>query len=110
SVFFFRAEDGIRDLTVTGVQTCALPISSGWSPGPVSSTAIEPGSARTRTTPPGGVRRSAFSTRFETTWSVRSPSPIAGAGNGARSEERRVGKRVERGGGRMREEKTETEM
>src|SRR5205085_7198221 len=27
-VFFFQAEDGIRDLTVTGVQTCALPISS----------------------------------------------------------------------------------
>src|SRR2546430_10094703 len=24
--FFFQAEDGIRDLTVTGVQTCALPI------------------------------------------------------------------------------------
>src|SRR2546430_12578631 len=27
--FFFQAEDGIRDLTVTGVQTCALPISFG---------------------------------------------------------------------------------
>src|SRR6266478_4377096 len=26
SVFFFQAKDGIRDLTVTGVQTCALPI------------------------------------------------------------------------------------
>src|SRR2546428_9269335 len=25
-VFFFQAEDGIRDLIVTGVQTCALPI------------------------------------------------------------------------------------
>src|SRR5688572_31605180 len=34
--FFFQAEDGIRDLTVTGVQTCALPISSrqrGWRRG-----------------------------------------------------------------------------
>src|SRR5699024_11459683 len=30
--FFFQAEDGIRDRNVTGVQTCALPISSGyWS-------------------------------------------------------------------------------
>src|SRR2546430_9540033 len=31
--FFFQAEDGIRDLTVTGVQTCALPICTwrdGW--------------------------------------------------------------------------------
>src|SRR3712207_8655008 len=27
--FFFQAEDGIRDIGVTGVQTCALPISSG---------------------------------------------------------------------------------
>src|SRR5690606_39584931 len=28
-VFFFQAEDGIRDFHVTGVQTCALPIFSG---------------------------------------------------------------------------------
>src|SRR5256884_8866909 len=26
-LFFFQAEDGIRDVAVTGVQTCALPIS-----------------------------------------------------------------------------------
>src|SRR5258707_8619020 len=26
TVFFFQAEDGIRDIGVTGVQTCALPI------------------------------------------------------------------------------------
>src|SRR5207245_864770 len=31
--FFFQAEDGIRDATVTGVQTCALPISASWSLG-----------------------------------------------------------------------------
>src|SRR2546430_13395439 len=30
--FFFQAEDGIRDLTVTGVQTCALPIYGGLPP------------------------------------------------------------------------------
>src|SRR2546422_2286726 len=29
-LFFFQAEDGIRDVAVTGVQTCALPI---WLPG-----------------------------------------------------------------------------
>src|SRR5437868_8876933 len=28
-IFFFQAEDGIRDRHVTGVQTCALPISHG---------------------------------------------------------------------------------
>src|SRR2546422_4516505 len=33
--FFFQAEDGIRDVAVTGVQTCALPIS-------ISSAASEP--------------------------------------------------------------------
>src|SRR5207237_6766525 len=36
SIFFFQAEDGIRDSSVTGVQTCALPISIGtqacWDP------------------------------------------------------------------------------
>src|SRR2546428_6877884 len=30
--FFFQAEDGIRDLIVTGVQTCALPICQARSP------------------------------------------------------------------------------
>src|SRR5690606_40617665 len=29
ALFFFQAEDGIRDFHVTGVQTCALPISGG---------------------------------------------------------------------------------
>src|SRR5256885_9273199 len=33
--FFFQAEDGIRDYKVTGVQTCALPISSSLSEGSV---------------------------------------------------------------------------
>src|SRR2546430_4314168 len=35
--FFFQAEDGIRDLTVTGVQTCALPISPPSAPPPRNS-------------------------------------------------------------------------
>src|SRR5258707_7724480 len=30
--FFFQAEDGIRDIGVTGVQTCALPISVAMGP------------------------------------------------------------------------------
>src|SRR5690606_26739871 len=33
--FFFQAEDGIRDFHVTGVQTCALPISPSWPSGEV---------------------------------------------------------------------------
>src|SRR6266511_1410435 len=34
--FFFQAEDGIRDFHVTGVQTCALPISDGPASPPAS--------------------------------------------------------------------------
>src|SRR6266699_4085272 len=36
-VFFFQAEDGIRDADVTGVQTCALPISPPTSASAMSS-------------------------------------------------------------------------
>src|ERR671922_303360 len=43
--FFFQAEDGIRDDLVTGVQTCALPISPMSR---VSSVLMPPGSRRTR--------------------------------------------------------------
>src|SRR2546426_3835984 len=32
NIFFFQAEDGIRDYKVTGVQTCALPISTPRAP------------------------------------------------------------------------------
>src|SRR5256886_7237943 len=42
--FFFQAEDGIRDLTVTGVQTCALPILRTRSR---TSSAARPPSSRT---------------------------------------------------------------
>src|SRR5438445_2388540 len=35
--FFFQAEDGIRDIGVTGVQTCALPISSAQAEGQATS-------------------------------------------------------------------------
>src|SRR5699024_12181485 len=31
-ILFFQAEDGIRDRNVTGVQTCALPISASLNP------------------------------------------------------------------------------
>src|SRR3989475_13070961 len=45
SSFFFQAEDGIRDLTVTGVQTCALPISRGRIPRRFADVLIEPARA-----------------------------------------------------------------
>src|SRR3989454_7677398 len=39
--FFFQAEDGIRDYKVTGVQTCALPISYGFRPKRSATEALE---------------------------------------------------------------------
>src|SRR5947207_4305917 len=48
--FFFQAEDGIRDHCVTGVQTCALPISFRFwlpaSPGPARPSGVELGPPR----------------------------------------------------------------
>src|SRR5439155_6330409 len=40
--FFFQAEDGIRDGHVTGVQTCALPISGGGGDRPGAVSAVQP--------------------------------------------------------------------
>src|SRR2546430_7505161 len=58
--FFFQAEDGIRDLTVTGVQTCALPISVDCNCPPIrscSARACRAGSRpRTETRPDVGAR------------------------------------------------------
>src|SRR2546430_17704730 len=75
NVFFFQAEDGIRDLTVTGVQTCALPISIC---GLVSPQATSAQTSRSR-----GVRSPGALAR---------PSIQRRAACGNRSEERRVGK------------------
>src|SRR5439155_8595328 len=75
--FFFQAEDGIRDGHVTGVQTCALPISNGLG-------------GNHLTTPPKP---------FAPLTKSATPSPWAQAGLksfnsslACRSEERRVGK------------------
>src|SRR5205807_5860173 len=82
--FFFQAEDGIRDYKVTGVQTCALPISAAGRP-----------EARPGRRPRAGPRAAG---------GRRRPGP-AGAGRTARprrcrrSEERRVGKEGRSGWG-----------
>src|SRR3712207_8938317 len=77
SFYFFQAEDGIRDIGVTGVQTCALPISSRAPPRPPPA----PPPPRPSPTAPGhGAPAPAAG---------RAPCPPAA---GARSEERRVGK------------------
>src|SRR2546430_17726923 len=77
AIFFLQAEDGIRDLTVTGVQTCALPISST-STGNSFSAAAGCGSTVTSVTMAAGTSSAIF--YFKDTKA------------GGRSEERRVGK------------------
>src|SRR2546427_9563518 len=75
--FFFQAEDGIRDLTVTGVQTCALPISAVTPPAGVGPLHMP--------SDVGTCSRSASTRNCDGTF-----SPISSSR--ARSEERRVGK------------------
>src|SRR6266446_10053154 len=73
--FFFQAEDGIRDYKVTGVQTCALPISSS------------------RTTGSGGRSSGCPSPPSRAPWTACAAT--------WGSEERRVGKSVDLGGRRI---------
>src|SRR6266478_9318681 len=64
--FFFQAEDGIRDLTVTGVQTCALPICCPAAPG--NATLAPPAESRPGRSRPlrvaGDLLRTAKGTRL----------------------------------------------
>src|SRR2546429_3389003 len=55
-LFFFQAEDGIRDVAVTGVQTCALPISDVPPAGLEDELLVDDEAARHRV--PGGAARS----------------------------------------------------
>src|SRR2546430_17608610 len=80
--FFFQAEDGIRDLTVTGVQTCALPIS---------------------------VTVSSRSLRASGRACNRAMSSSTMRTRSGRSEERRVGKSVDLGGRRIIKKKKKKE-
>src|SRR5256886_3606448 len=84
--FFFQAEDGIRDLTVTGVQTCALPIFA-------SAVRVGAKGQHLRENP-AEVRRvtGANVPDDEWTFDIETESGVFCAGVGRRSEERRVGK------------------
>src|SRR5205085_9462061 len=92
-------EDGIRDLTVTGVQTCALPISAPREArGKVSPArrSRAQGDGRgvhevTLTIPAFGKPRTRVDGRAKVTGEALYPSDMPLA-NPARSEERRVGK------------------
>src|SRR5436305_12206385 len=86
-LFFFQAEDGIRDADVTGVQTCALPISEGCG---------RDHPARSRRE---GARAAGGGDRM---------APARGGRGARRSEERRVGKECRWRGGPY--EETEKEV
>src|SRR5256884_4615122 len=86
--FFFQAEDGIRDVAVTGVQTCALPISFG----PRARRPASPATAviwtfATIVVPSSVSLRPTFARGAVV---LRPMVPLATLGK--RSEERRVGK------------------
>src|SRR2546430_10404784 len=87
--FFFQAEDGIRDLTVTGVQTCALPISRSSKRGPVS-VANRCSGSWSGTGGEGGFGAAA-DTLISTAGAFVFGNRLSSAAT-ARSEERRVGK------------------
>src|SRR2546430_4890914 len=82
--FFFQAEDGIRDLTVTGVQTCALPIWNAYAINEISCTVTA-----FRYDAKAGVLK-----EIQTAPTLPKDVPVTGDLSTAevRSEERRVGK------------------
>src|SRR5438093_13449125 len=88
-IFFFQAEDGIRDWSVTGVQTCALPICRDHAPAcRLRRGAASP--ARDHDRDRGRGREDRIQRRHDD----RAPARLHSCGRDrrARSEERRVGK------------------
>src|SRR3712207_8483805 len=86
--FFFQAEDGIRDIGVTGVQTCALPICGG-----DASIAADLGRDLLLCVPIGHGQVLGQLDLYGHRGSPVHASPLARAGpRHLRSEERRVGK------------------
>src|SRR5690606_39503872 len=89
--FVFKAEDGIRDCNVTGVQTCALPIYivSRWHDSLTQTTYLVPDEAVSSIQKHLTTRLIEYLNAHEERQSGRSPHRT---GLTARSEERRVGK------------------
>src|SRR3712207_8444101 len=81
--FFFQAEDGIRDIGVTGVQTCALPIFDL-----VDAHHVEPQAPRRL----GGCGVEVLVQQEARLDPSESPNPDRRRAGARRSEERRVGK------------------
>src|SRR5690606_40527556 len=92
--FFFQAEDGIRDFHVTGVQTCALPISLKAEPtpkAPRTEGSAKDGAATKQAHKPKGEPKPSRKTGGERLVEMLTLRD-GGVTIGDRSEERRVGK------------------
>src|SRR2546422_5325592 len=83
--FFFQAEDGIRDVAVTGVQTCALPISPDCPEGMSNAITREEQEFNGRYSRASGAI-------LEAVYHALDPNNQQNFGDAPRSEERRVGK------------------
>src|SRR3989449_9129465 len=92
SVFFFQAEDGIRDVAVTGVQTCALPISR--SPAAAPAVCCWRGSGPRDSLPCGGQRAEYMTWRLHDSQAARGrgDARVAGAIGGASEIGRAAGR------------------
>src|SRR3989440_5759473 len=86
--FFFQAEDGIRDLIVTGVQTCALPISTLYATHPPPSIS----DATSLCPPPSPSSPARRAPGASSSSSPPAASSTVKTRTTPRSEERRVGK------------------
>src|SRR5260370_6662173 len=95
SMFFFQAEDGIRDSSVTGVQTCALPIFFS----PKRPCRRKRSCRHSRRRRSNAKQRSCWRLRQDTRRAARRRPTFALSTR--RSEERRVGKSVDLGGRRI---------
>src|SRR5439155_14518285 len=105
-VFFFQAEDGIRDGHVTGVQTCALPIS--FRVAAVSaSTGVRP--AATSRLSSSCSEKPGMSSWFAASEPAATSPPARLNSRTNRSEERRVGKECRSRGGAGHEKKNKEE-
>src|SRR3712207_8298751 len=92
-MFFFQAEDGIRDIGVTGVQTCALPIYRGrqvQDPSPQRALVVVGGIGTELGDPLDGRRQPLPPVATPAHGSVR--EDVVREADGQRSEERRGGK------------------
>src|SRR5689334_24300970 len=98
SIFFFQAEDGIRDGTVTGVQTCALPISApgkgvaAAAPAAPAASGHAHGAAAAPAAPKAAAPAAPAAPVVPKPAAPAAPVAPKAAAPAPRSEERRVGK------------------